>query len=886
MNFDPSRNLIGGPNESGKSTLAEAAHRALFLRAKTGGNVQKEMVSSCHLGEPEVLLIFEAEGTRWELEKRFAATKGSTRLTVHGGVTLRDDEAETRLSEILKSETAGGRGAAGLLPDLWSHLWVWQGKAGDDPSTHATAHKSQIIQHLQQNGVAAVLQSATDQRVAARIAETYAEFFTATGKPKTGSKPELVRLQLESACAAHEKARETSNRLSQAADDHSRSERDIAEVSAILPKLREDRWATEVKLQQVAVLRRDEETHFNAREAANARLKGLETHDRTIRELLTQFALKTSFLRPSEETRLALAAAEAASRSASQAADGKLREVADTLRRARLQHDFASAAIVTFEKEDVHNRLAERAKEVADIQSELVTVRSELAKLPQLDGKDLTRIRKLDTEAGQATAALEAMATGVELLESPSPVRLDGNAFAPGDTRVLTEVSELVIGDGTRIRIRPGGGTSLSTARKRVDDSRDALKSALESLAVRDPDHAATVLERHRTLGQRIDNLETRWQSLGGASLTTEVARAVADLDAAREDLKRRTELVNQSESINLPKDLAAAQELLAVTRDTLAIAESAETSIHQQTNRLREKHEADNAALIRHSEETTIARQALRDLESSIKAREEAHGDEQRRTDAIAAAREAEILASAKLAATRQSLTALNPDLLQADLDRFTRALSAQEQRLRDAENTRLLARERLTLDGSSDPEAELRQVEARHRAATEQYASEQRRAKAIETLHQLFNSSREAIDRALVQPLADRITGYLVCLFGPGTEARVQLSDSGIEGLELVRPGNAAFPFSSLSGGAKEQAAAAVRLALAEILASDHDHCLPILFDDAFAYSDTDRIQSLQRMLDLAASRGLQVIVLTCSPADYMGMGANERRIAASKI
>ena len=95
VNFDPSRNLIGGPNESGKSTLAEAAHRALFLRSKTGGNIQKEMVSSCHLGEPEVLLTFEAAGTRWELEKRFAATKGSTRLTVHGGATLRDDEAES-----------------------------------------------------------------------------------------------------------------------------------------------------------------------------------------------------------------------------------------------------------------------------------------------------------------------------------------------------------------------------------------------------------------------------------------------------------------------------------------------------------------------------------------------------------------------------------------------------------------------------------------------------------------------------------------------------------------------------------------------------------------------------------------------------------------------
>jgi hypothetical protein len=31
------------------------------------------------------------------------------------------------------------------------------------------------------------------------------------------------------------------------------------------------------------------------------------------------------------------------------------------------------------------------------------------------------------------------------------------------------------------------------------------------------------------------------------------------------------------------------------------------------------------------------------------------------------------------------------------------------------------------------------------------------------------------------------------------------------------------------------------------------------------------------LQRMLDLASSRGLQVIVLTCNPADYAALGTH---------
>ncbi|MCP5534426.1 MAG: SMC family ATPase [Akkermansiaceae bacterium] len=881
VNFDPSRNLVGGPNESGKSTLAEAAHRALFLRAKTGGNVQKEMVSTRHLGEPEVVLTFEAGGTRWELEKRFAATKGSTRLTAQGGATLRDDEAETKLAELLKTETAGGRGAAGLLPELWAHLWVWQGKAGDDPSAHTAAHKAQLIQHLQQSGVAAILQSAADQRVAGRIADSYAELFTNTGRPKAGSKPEVARIRLEESEAALERAREAATHLAQAADDHARAERDIAEVAAILPKLRQDRNATETKLQQVADLRRDEETHRKASEAAISRREELETQDLAIRELQSKLVTQTAALHPAEGTLASLATTEETARSANQTGETAQRQAAEALRRSRLLNDLATAAVAAFEKDEAHQRLAERAKEAAGIQDQLATLRSDLAKLPALEPKDVASLRKLETEVGQATAALEAMATGVELIESPVPVLLDGETLAPGGARVITDAGELVVGDGTRLRIRPGGGNSLATARARAENARETFASALQTLALRDMDHGTAVLEQRQTIGQKIDGLKTRWNALGGESLATELTRATAERDTAREELKRRSELAAESGSFAPPVDLADVRALVASTRDDLDIAEAAETTARQQAGRLREKLEAATAALARQRDETATARQTLRDLETGIKTREETHGDEANRTQGIAAAREAERQAAAKLAATSETLAALNPDLLSADLERFNRALAAQEARLRDAENTRLLARDRLTLDGSTDPEAELRHTEARRAAALENHASEQRRAKAIETLHQLFTSSREAIDRALVQPLADRISGYLQCIFGPGTEARVQLSETGIEGLELVRAGDSAFSFATLSGGAKEQTAAAVRLALAEILAADHDGCLPVIFDDAFAYSDPERIQSLQRMLDLAAVRGLQVIVLTCTPGDYSALGANEIRL-----
>lgn len=88
ISFDPRFTVIAGPNQSGKSTLAEALHRALFLPVKTGGDLLKGMQSDPFLAEPEVEISFEAAGERWELRKRFAGARGSASLRDSAGRSL------------------------------------------------------------------------------------------------------------------------------------------------------------------------------------------------------------------------------------------------------------------------------------------------------------------------------------------------------------------------------------------------------------------------------------------------------------------------------------------------------------------------------------------------------------------------------------------------------------------------------------------------------------------------------------------------------------------------------------------------------------------------------------------------------------------------------
>lgn len=875
VSFDPSRNLIGGPNESGKSTLAEATHRALFLRAKTGGKTQKEMVSTHHLGDPEVSLTFEAAGTTWELEKRFAGTKGSTRLTRSGLSPLKDDEAETQLSALLKSETATGGSAAKLLPTLWSHLWVWQGSSGEDPSAHASDHKDTLVQRLQQDGLAAVMQSATDQRVRDRIAADYDELFTATGKPKAGSKPELARTHLAEAEATLDRARETAVRLEQAAAEHERAEKEIADSDAVLPNLREQYAATETQLAEVEKLRRQEESQRHAWETAATLAKQLAENDATIRKLQEQTVNSRDSLAPAERMEASLITEEKSARELSQAAEVTQRQSADAIRLTRLQYDLASASISAFEKDADQQRLSARADDATKLRAEIATYHEALSHLPDLSAKDLESLRQLDRATHQASASLKAMAASIELLAADLAVTLDGQPLASGESRTLTDAGELTIGPGTRLRIRPGGGTSLEEARMQQEKTRRTLTEALDRHTLRDLDHATGVLQQRQTLTQQIAQLEIRWKALGGESLTAELGTATTAHEAAKSEVQRRQVALDSTHV--LPANLEAARQLRASLQQAVDQAEEAEASARHHAGQLRQRLETATTRLQSHRDQTSLARQSLRDLETKLQVLQETHGDATAREKALIQSRDAEQQTSALLATTRASLAALVPDLLAADLDRFTRAITQQETRRREAENLRLIARDRLTLDGSTDPHAELSHALARHAAAHETHLSQQRHAKAIQLLHQLFSSSREAIDRSLIQPLADRISGYLQCIFGPTAQVRVNLSETGIEGLELLRAGDSTFTFQTLSGGAKEQVAAAVRLAMAEILATDHDGCLPILFDDAFAYTDPERVQSLQRMLNLAALRGLQIIILTCTPNDYSAFGAN---------
>jgi hypothetical protein len=871
VDFDAARTLIGGPNESGKSTLIEAAHRALFLRATTGGEARRSMVSLRHGGHPEVELHFAARGRRWRMLKRFSGPSGTATLTEDGGASWSGDEAEEKLSELLGVELIAGR----RVVEQWAHLWIRQGFALGDPTVHATAQRDELLARLQSEGGAAAVQSDIDRRVAGAVAREHAELFRDNGEPRAGSALATAQEEEEAASGALAAARMGCERLERAANDFASADSAIAEAQQARKQVEPQQREVEEKLARVAALRGDEQMQSAAASAAADKCADAEKADAQLRRLRAESEQLARALAPLEEEMTRSAQAEADRRRSDAEAEAAWQQASEAVRAARQRTELAAAHLQRIERTAACERLAQRREQVRALETEVTALEAALAQTPPVTAKKLSALQKLESQLAQATAARDAMATGLELLATDAPVRLGGRVLTAGDTQILTEDTELTIGGKVRLRLRPGGGSSLAEAREQVRTASDALRAELDRLGLASVEAAATAQARRQQIESALKTKSAQLAAHGAETIEKELAAAEQERTAAEAGVQRRTAL---GADFAAPASLDAArarqsecaQQLAESGRcESLAAAErkAAASQLREASARL----EAQRQSVQERKHEATRVGAQLQLLT-------EKHGEDDPRGQRLVALSAERTTTQTVLTTTRAALATLQPELLERDRARLARAIEQHTAAQNAAGQRRAHAGGELQRDGATDPQAELALAEARHRAAVEQRECAQRQAGAVALLHELFLAEQRALAEQFTRPLAARISAYLECLFGPGARAEVTLEADAFTGLRLIRPtpGHGAFAFDELSGGTREQLAAAMRLALAEVLAEAHDGSLPVVFDDAFAYSDPERVQTLQRMLDIAAMRGLQVIVLSCNPADYAALGA----------
>ena len=884
VQFDPRFTVIAGPNQSGKSTLAEALHRALFLPVKTGGELLKGMQSDPFMAEPEVELCFEAAGECWELRKRFAGSRGSASLRDSAGRSLQGEDAEERLAELVgTAAVARNRGATEQLKERWGHLWVWQGSASSNPfglSTDGYDH-DRLVERLQA-GAALGVQSPLDLAVIDDIQNRWSVVYTAGGanrapQVKKGSALQVARSAVADAQNALRMIGEQIAQQSEAEQAFQDAEAQLERVRQSRPGLQADRLALEQKLGRCkeleAAIAVAEPQLQVAQETCDELRQDHEQLQQLHRERLTLEAAKAPDLARLHELKGQLPELELARGQALEALQTQDGTVAAATEAATALEGMQKRWQQRLEQ----GRLQEQLEILSANQARFAALQAELAQLPELKAADVERLRKLEAEQRDALVRAEALSAGIELIRAGQTVRVNGAELTPGSRRLLSEPAVVQVGGDVELRLSPGDGNSAAEAGAVLEAAERTLQAELQRWQVATVEEAATAERRRSDLLAEQQRLVEQ--------------RDGADPNAVQRRLQELNEALQQQPLAALDEaglDREALEQRLKTAEQRLNSAREQRDTATSRVLELRTQLDQGTQQLDDHKTAITAAEAALRERENQtltaltlINALQERHGSAEALAEALAQATQRHAELAAGIATLQDELEQLGGGSLKRQFNALNQQIDDLELAEREAREARIRAEGHLHADGQVDLQAELEQKLAELESRQLDVERLEKEAAMLTLLRRLLEEEQNAMATQYTAPLTERIGVYLAEVFPEAPKANLTYdARKGFQQLEWRRGNEASFGFDVLSTGAREQFAAALRVTMAEVLAEAYDGSLPVLFDDAFANSDPERQAGVHRMLQKASKQGLQVILLTCDAERSHGISGVGRQ------
>ena len=891
--------VIQGPNESGKTTLAESLDLLLEKLDSSSDRAVRALQPAGSDAGSEIEAELEAGRYALRIFKRFNRNR-ETVLEVHAPApeTLSGREAHERLRAIL-AETVD--------LDLWRALRVEQGRSLEQAALGGARSLLAALEGVATGGDGAA--GEREEGLFERAGAEYGRYFTpARGQP-TGELKEAeeraVALRAEVALADEELAH-----LEADVERHDRLRRRAAELAGAAEAAERERAAAARRLEEVEKLAGEVEGRRAALRDEEGKLRLLRELDEAggaeadlARRLAAgerELAAAQEALAPAEEAAAAAEAAVAAARREAERARAAERLAAERKRRAELAAARARLAAAA-------ERVAARAAALA---AQPVTAEA------------LRALETKDRAAERAAAALEAARAGVELealKKLEAEIGGERVTLVRGERleRPVAEPLTLELPGVARLTVTPG--RDVAELAQRAVAAGAALAAALDELGVED---FAAARDAH---GERL-RLEA--ERAAAEAERREVERACGDEGAAEPEVDAAdtgaagTEPAPPPSPDEATRARAAAETALAAAEARLAPLSAAREARRQALARTRDLHK-ELAIERRHAGErlaragkgvaalvatlddegeggeaeregegaagaaSTVTGRGSRGARSTAAARaaaarsESPPGDASDQLDlfraglersdlepALAAAERREAAARAALAAAREKLAAAEAEAVRRrareladDSARRRRELAAVESELAEVRG-RLAARgERGLFDRAADARAALAAAERRARTLG-------RRAAAARRLHEALAEARDRARAAYGEPLRRAIEELGRPLYGAGFAVELD------EGLRIARRtlGGVTLAVEQLSAGAREQLALLARLACARLAASggEGDGGVPVVLDDALGHTDPERLRALGRIL-AAAAETCQVIVLTSDPARY---------------
>ena len=860
LSFGRQLTLIAGANESGKSTLVEALHKGLFLRATATGRGVDELRSRLHAGLPEVEISFEAEAETWRLRKRFAGAGGTCQLSNSSGQALSGPIAEERLAALLGFDAPVEGRRIAQLPERWAHLWVRQGDAGLNPlgGNQERYDHNRLVEQLQLQGTSRALESSVDQLVLEQIQQQVAELYTATGRVRAGSPLAEAQRRSSDARQALEIAQQELVDLETAMEQW----RSINERLETIERDQRPALQRELELQRSINLLQAQLQPLLQQEQERDQLLQQQRQAEQEKQLLQKelaVALKQQADLTHQREHLI----------------GQRQTLAGRLQQLTQQQELLQLLLDLQQLEAEAEQWREHQRKLQQLQTEAELLKQQLASLPEITADQVRELRQAEQALAQATTRCEAMAANLEVLSSDQTIVLNGDILHCGERRRLDATAQLQIGAGVLLEISPGGGQALPQALAQKQSCQQQLKQLQHDLLLNNSEQAETIERERQRLERDLNNLREAAKTIPWSGLQ----QRLDQLEPRRQTLLQA--LAHQQTLLN-----SMAEELGGNQPSQLD-----QTRLHS----LQEQRRRDSRA---RNQDLEACHRTLQELEQQLQALQTTL--EQHRN------RQAELEGSLKVVSQRlQTLRELTPqeqalkgqrqqlDHHQSELQRLRAgrndADAAEQLRALEQEKDQLLTQrgqseQRCQSLGSTNPIAELEHRLAAWEDAEAERKHLEQRSQSLQLLLERFHQAQSNLASRYSEPLQAAITPYLSALsIGENRDLQQPLvafdPQQGFHNLQLHQ-GEEAFAFERLSGGMREQMAAAVRLAMAELLKPAYGDVLPLVFDDAFTNSDRQRQIGLKEMLQHGIDQGIQIVLLTCHSDDYRSLLNEEQK------
>ncbi len=854
LDFAPGLTVIGGANESGKSSLVEALHRTLFVRAASSGTAAQDLRSQLHAGHPQIKVEFETSDQRWTLLKRFSGPSGTTQLEAKEQVALLGSAAEDQLAQLLGvDEILNSRQLNKTLPSRWAHLWVKQGESGRDllSLSHDYYDLNNLIECLEQQAEQS-LQSPLDQRVHSQLERLVSESLSSRG---VRQQSELWKRQ-EALQAAKERHAGSVEQLQD-------FELSCEELDRVEDKLRH------LELERLPELRRQRQRLLQLQEALqqlkplSLQLQQLERNYATLRKLSADSTATQHNLASLEHELQALETTNNAERSQIKAAQKRSADL------EQQRQDLEGQGLLLRQRKDrdeLHQRL-ERLSLQQEEWKRLVAQHQQLKDaFNNIEGgssQDLQQLNKTQEELRAIAIRMESMASTVLVESADQTIAIEGLELSEGESCEQAGVFRIDVGEHVRLQISPGEGTGLASLKDKQQSLQIALKAGLKLWK------ANSLEEAQQRSDQR--NLLLQQQALIKAQLS-QLAPAPGQQAPNLEALRLQLAELNQGlPSQDLKPDSDHEKELDQCRAHYRKLKDESDT--HQKQVQLLEIH---HDAQQKQWQQKNLQQERL-------KAEQKQRLNQYQSLELEAGSLEKIAKLIETLTAQKQILDVHIQELQQPipapknsdpkaeleALDRIEHQLTEQRQEL-GVQRGALL--ERCDSLGQSDLHSAVAEASAKLDLATQAEQQEALLIRARTHLLERFQQARSDLSQRYSNPLKRNINQVLQPLLNNPNDGCTLSYDpkDGLQELGLQREGTL-FAFNQLSGGMKEQLNAALRIAIADTLKERHGGCLPLLFDDAFTNTDVQRLQGVLKMLEQAVSRGLQIIVLSCDPDPY---------------